>query len=418
MPRIVDFTSSLCRVALLLLTLGPSGLANCGKTQGELLSELEVSSEAAAENAWGGHQNRVVRTEGGIYTVYLSGSDPHTFRVAKIEDESTTTIFEEETNATPVHLLTDGEELHVVSWEDIGRFSVWSGAEDGFTEHASGISWHNGDPPYSGAGISSDGKIYLVTCIGGNGPAGEFEWASYDSASQNWSSKSSATISERHAYPYIVPHQDTFQIIAHRDVRWEVMGYTKPPEAFDYVFNQMAHWEVSSDGLSSTHVIHEETPNDEYLEVAAHNNWGGDVLLDSEGNVHVLYKVRGPSTGGDYVLRHAVLNAGSSVKDEPVDIANPGQSGLLAESQSGKLYILTYAQGSGGKQLSVHPTSDELGFELENPTVYTLNAPVEYPGITLAHIRGGSINSNIIDGGYASDGGTKWIYFSLKLPGT
>ena len=313
----------------------------------------------------------------------------------------------------PVNLLAspDGT-LHIIGWPN-GIGTMWSGKphEGQITmkkEAISGVSY--GDYPFNSAGIDSRGNICVLSSSGGEIPGGLFRWACFLPASKNWIFHSTL-LDYRFCYTYVFPNSDgSLSLISTRDVRWSALKYEKPDFInYDYVYNAFGYWytdNLSKGTLNRVYQI-EEKPTEifNYPEL----NATLDAYLDSNNEMHVIYRIKGASTNGVTLLREAVLaKDGTLIKDIqlPEDI---GMNPRIFQDTKGNFFIL----GSSGK---LYPAGRD-GVTLTDP--YQLNLGgynVEWSGFGISVPRTGSMVSDTIHVVYPSGNGTKWIYFEFNLP--
>lgn len=374
-----------------------------------------VTDKADPNNAWGGHQARIVRTDDGVFTAFItSDGDPFNQKwhlVWRRDSNEWVTIAEGNAGDGPVNLLTspDGT-LHVVGWPE-GIGTIWSGKPNLGSIQLSpttipGVM--NGYWSYYAAGITTNGDICIFTSTGGEDPGGEFLWACYMAQSDTWSSHTTS-LDYRHAYTYVFPQPNRqLSILSTRDVRWSALGYPQPPGAFDYVFNALGVWQTddfTKNPLQRTYAV-EEAPTEQFPAVFLDAQQ--DAYIDTFGQVHILYWVQGASTNGDFTSRHLILSAAGELLH---DVLLPGNGqhefARIFQDEAENFYLL---HSSG----MLYPAGKD-GLTLGTPIPLDLkNNTVEYSGFALSVPRTGTVASNVMDVVFPSDGGTKWVYFQLQ----
>ena len=106
-----------------------------------------------------------------------------------------------------------------------------------------------GNWPYGSAGIDAAGNLCVVNTneIYQNDQTvgGAYDWSCFVAAANKWVPKRSE-FDYRYAYTYVFPRSNgELSLVATRDVRWEQLGYVKPTDAFDYVFNAFRYWHTA-----------------------------------------------------------------------------------------------------------------------------------------------------------------------------
>jgi hypothetical protein len=389
------------------------------RVPGTIVPALEVVTNQAATgdggNPWGGHQSRIVRTGEGIFSAYTvdgSGNLDRKWRLARRqEDGGWKVIAAGDAGKDPVHLLAspDGT-LHVIGWPN-ATGTMWTGRPAGnqvemTKETIPGVARDNW--PYSSAGIDAAGNLCVLSTQGGR--PGIFQWACYLPGPGHWVSRSTST-DYGFRYTYVFPNPDGgLYLVSTRDVLWSALGYTQPPGTFDYVFNAVGFWrtdDLETQPLERLFLM-EEAPTDEYPEVRL--NAQEDVYLDTEGNLHILYHIQGPSLGGRWQNRHAVLAPdGGSL----ADVRIPDELGIyvrIFQDSAGNFYLL-------GSEGLLFPAGDD-GLSLGLPTVIDLQGyTVEYSGYAISAPRTGTPMSDVLEVVFPSGNEKLWVYFQLPLTG-
>lgn len=381
-------------------------------------TDLEVVTSNAATgdggNSWGGHQTRIVRTRDGIFTAYTvegGGYLDREWRLAwRQGDGSWLVVAQGVSGKDPVNLLAspDGT-LHVIGWPN-GIGTMWSGKPRGkelrMTEETiPGVASSNW--PYSSAGVDASGNICILSTQGAE--PGVFQWACFLQHQGSWISRSTST-DYGFRYTYVFPRPDGgLLLVSTRDVLWGVLGYTQPPNTFDYVFNAFGYWQT--DDIVNSPLkrvfLKEEQPTAAFPYVIL--NAQEDAYLDTAGNMHVLYHIQGESTQGAWITRHAILSPKGEVLNDVKIPEAAGDYSRIFQDARGRFYIL----GSSGL---LYPAGID-GVTLGTPVEIDLKGYiVEYSGFGISVPRTGTAIGNVLGVVFPSDGGTKWIYFQLTLP--
>jgi hypothetical protein len=398
------------------------------------LEWVEVVTHQAAvgdfNNGWGGHQSRITRASGGhLYTVYtvMEASDQspnaRAFRLARRDGNTWSIIGGAPVYGEPVHVVRGPDDtVRMIAMVDNGRFAMWTlepGSEDLVRSEIPG-AWHDGDPAYSAVGINPQGDVYLLASVGGGQPGGQLQWARYAAESQTWGPFNEIETDYRYAYAYLFPAAaGKLGVVANRDVLWSVLSNdsTNPD---NYAFNSIGYWQASepASGDPVGVIVRMEPATDEYPEPDAFNNYLGDAFVDMAGRTHVVYQLRGESTGGDEQLWHAVLDDGRVIHDARLG-TDHGWGGVMTQDSEGTLYLLAYRFGGGSRSsLDVYAALDDLGAEWANPVKIPFGEhEIRYSGITLAAPRTGTQNADYVDGAFPAGDSSdnEWVAFRLTL---
>ena len=393
-------------------------------------SPLEIVSDNTATgdggNIWGGHQTRIVRTAAGVFTAYtVAGSNDMAkeWRLAWRDANGRWPIVAQGlAGREPVNLLAapDGT-LYVIGWPG-GQGTIWSGKPaNGIVQMSAsaipGVA--QGHWPYGSAGIDRAGNLCVLSSntIFANGAeaGGQFDLACYLVGEQRWITQQT-TLDHRYAYTYVFPKMDgSLALVSTRDVRWETLGYQKPPGAFDYVFNAFRYWRTTDWRNAPLQVrsFAEEPQTAAYLDV--YLNAQMDAYWDTKDRMHILYVRRGATTGGETRFYHRLVTAaGAMLHDGEIQYNGDkamGWQARLFEDNQGRLYLISGYSGQ------LFPVASD-GFTLGAPTQLNFGGyPLAYTGVALAVPRTGTALSNVMDVVFGTKDERKWIYFQLELGG-
>lgn len=371
----------------------------------------EHASTGDGGNAWGGHQCRIVRTADGVFTAYtVSGKNDmnREWRLVWRRDEKWKIIASGLAGREPANLLAspDGT-LHLTGWPG-GKALRWSGRpHDGkITMQESPVpGLSDGHWPYGSAGIDKNGRLCVLSSEGEK--PGAFRWALLDPQSNTWTS-GVVPQEYRHCYTFVLPDsKGGLSLVSTRDVRWEKLGYTKPKDQFDYVFNQFSGWHSgnpANEPLRKIFALEERpTKKDPVVMCSAQ-----DAYLDTKGRLHVFYRRAGMGTGWGEEGRLAVLSSeGKLLSDEKT----PWSAGLMCrvfQDDRGRFYFLGsdgVIYGGGTERVSFkNKTKLKLGNNL-----------VEEAGFGIAAPRTGTAPGSHMDIVFPSGGGARWTYARILL---
>lgn len=364
-------------------------------------------------NAWGGHQCRIVRTRNGVYAAFTTeggGYLEREWRAAERTADGWRVIAQGVAGREPVNLLAapDGT-LHIIGWPD-GRARMWTltRAGEDWDLHQQPVGGQSsGYWPYNSAGIDLSGNICVLSSQGGEKPGGTFRWSNYSAAQQQWINRKT-DLDFRYCYTYVFPlAENGVSLISTRDVRWQALGYQKPDNASDYVFNAFRYWHADSSMAPLVErAFVEEPPTEAFPLVVC--NAQIDAYVDTGGHVHVLYSKAGSTTAGAVQQRHAVFSAhGETLFDGEIPHA-AGWYSRIFQDRNERFFLLgdagiIYLFADDG-----FTTVDSIRFDLQGYRV-------EYSGFGISVPRTGTPLGNVLDVVFPTNGGKDWIYFSLPL---
>jgi hypothetical protein len=367
-----------------------------------------------ADNQWGGHKLRIIRmSDDDIYTAYSTatagGALHNQWNLAKRTANGTWSVVATGmAGREPVNLLRGPrDQIYLVSWD--GGLPSLTTSTDGvhFSTQAIPGSWPRSDWPYSGAAIAPNGDIYVLQSDWAEKP-GKLYVGYQTAADCQWHFTTIAT-DYRYCYDYLFPTADgRLQVLGVRDVQWATLGWTQPADGFSYTFNGLRQFrttDISSQPFSNTLVaVDNQTAA---LEDA--NTPPRDVYVDASGIVHITYLREGADTSGSYVAHVATVDSSGTVLK---DVAVPGganQPRLYQSPTDERFYVISnqgqvYPAGADGTQYGSPVTLDLQGYHIYGPN-----------GVFLAAPRGGTPQSNIVDGVFATSSGG-WVYIRIQLP--
>ncbi|MFN8412539.1 MAG: hypothetical protein U0Z26_09150 [Anaerolineales bacterium] len=383
-------------------------------------SKIELITDNAATgdggNIWGGHQTRIVHTQDGIFTAYTvegGGYLNREWRLVKRQTDGTWLVLAQgESGREPVNLLAaPNGTLYIVGWPG-GVGTLWSGKpSENKIEMTSEVipNLPTGNWPYSSAGIDSQGDLCILASNGGESERGEFYWSCLQPITNQWTSQVSS-LDYRYCYTYVFPAPNgQLSLVSTRDVRWEALGYQKPADAFDYVFNAFGYWQtkdISTQPMTQLSFA-EERPTEQYANVLLDAQM--DAYLDTKGRMHILYWKMGATTNGASQSRHRIVSpSGEILFDEELP-QSAGYYSRIFQDKEENFYLITSSGNLFPMNEDGQITEDPITLDLEGNEV-------EYSGFGLSVPRTGTPLSNTIDIVFPSGNEHKWLYFQISLP--
>jgi hypothetical protein len=410
------------KTALILITILVITSFNLFSGQEIQLRKTKIILEVITDNAvaggdggnqWGGHQCRIVKTAVGVFTAYTSGAEDHFQRRWHLMHRTESGWQELATGKSgrePVNLMAgpDGS-LYIIGWPQY-QGTLWSGKpQDGVIDFKKEqiVAVYTGSHPYNSAGIDSDGNICVLSSVEDYDNMARFQWAYFNASRQEWIGRITF-LDYRHCYTYIFPHPNrSVSLVSTRDVRWQTLGYTQPPNTFDYVFNAFRYWTIANinQPLQELALI-EELPTAEYLKVDCRAM--NDVYIDTKEQLHVLYMRRGKSTSGRFKRYHAVYLNDGTVSYEGEMTYGSGHYCRIFQDKHQRYFIL---DDNGILYLL-----NEDSFTPKDAVELDLNDyQVNYSGFGLSVPRTGTKLSNTMHVVYPSREGKYYMYFQLKM---
>lgn len=399
----------------------------------ELVTAGSVADSANGGNDWGGHTNRVVRTALGVFTVYLlpqTSGDPNTQRRFALAyrhsdgsgwSEIATGVCGRD---TPYLLALPSGELWIIAFPN-GQLHTWNG-----TPAASGTSatitltgadrlshWYT--PlwaSYYGAGIGSDGSIYVFQAVGG-APSltAEWRWARR-SPDGTWTAKPTVTLPDntRFAYLYVLPDESGsgLSVIGTRDNLGSVLGY---PATDTYFFDAVTLSRTADATASTPSWTHTMIAQEDYSSgfpnpVAYAAQSGG--MADPDGRVHVSYWQQGDSTSGASTYRRKVRKADGTVVGPGSFSPGSGFHHHITNA-AGDVFIVSYGGGSS-VNFKVWEIADPDAGTVGTVTALDAVFAIGGPGIMPAHYQAGQERSDAVDCVFANGGSVYYMKLGLS----
>lgn len=371
-------------------------------------------------NWWGGHQTRIVRTsDNQVYTAYLvTGSRYNTssWKLMRRTDQGWMKITSGLAGREPVNILrTSSDRIKIVAWPNQAPYltTVIPAQNHAKSELNVPGQWKggsNGDWAYNAAGIGSNNDLCILQSESSLKPSA-LNWACVNAKNSNWSFQRTST-PYRYCYAYMIPSGNRLDMVATRDVTWPTLGYTKPPGAFDYVFNAIGAWGTSQkfSNPMSFRQVREESQTASFQNVKTRIE---DVYVDTNSRTHILYNCEGACKPDGAGRRHAILVGTNKVlRDVKISVEGPCR---LTQDTIGNFYTLCGVH----KQniLRVYPGISQDGLDIGSPAEFNMGShPFLGSGLAIAVPRAGVPLADYVDGVYPSGtGGNEWVYFRIRL---
>jgi hypothetical protein len=383
-----------------------------------------VTNNAATFNPKGGNQTRIVRTQDGVFAVYIiegSSDYDHKWRLVKRQSDGTWEVIAQgDAGMFPANLLAspDGT-LHVIGWSN-GIGTMWSGKpKDGKLVMTSTIILNavQGDLPYPAAGIDANGNLCVISVNPnktdplnlGKSTEAELRWAFYIPSQSQWVTQT-YEVDYRYTYSYVFPGPNgQLSLVATRDCSRELLGIAQPPGAAPWIFNAFRYWRTNDVSSETFQVLSfaEEIPTDQYPDPFLTIQ---DAYLDTKDRMHIIYQKSGATTGGGSRIRHRIVSAsGTTLLDENLPI-EAGQYCRIFQDKQERFYLLS--------SLALLYPLDQEGQSLGNPMKLDLEGhEVMWTGYSLSVPRTGTPLSDVMDIGFVSDNFESWAYFQLDFSG-
>ena len=399
------------------------------ETTGPRITLCEIVTDNAAPmawgapcgDAWGGNQPRIVRTEDGVFTTYITpGADwEKQWNLARRNEQGGWDVIAQggENNLrNPVHLTAEPDgTLHILGWPD-GTGKMYSGSPNDFEQGQFSTTSVPGMPtghywPYTACGTDLETGDLVMVLSDGEQP-GYLRTAYYHADTAQWSTRVTE-IPERHCYGYVFPDDGALSIVETRDVGWEVMGYTKPPgHQMNQVFNAWRYWQTDDFDTSDLTELAYEVLEPNYPGQLVNKSAQQDAYIDTAGRLHVLYwETTDPNESPWARPRHAVLEPdGTIIADVELPYDNNTSRYRIFEDASGRFWLID----CDGK---LYPAGTD-GLTLGNPIQLDLGGfTVQYQGYAIALPRTGTPLSNTVDITFHSGSDmSELVYVQLKLP--
>ncbi len=375
-------------------------------------------------NGWGSHAVRVERTStDDIFATYpVTGSSDLNRQWVLAHRAATggwSTVAQAAGGREPVDLLRQPQDmLRVVGWPGglptLGTAAGGNGTPPFATAAIAG-NFQQNDWPYHSAATNARGDLFVVQSgmdHSGSYVPGLLEGAYRTAADGQWHSINIPT-AMRYLYTVLLPNETGgLDIVGTSGVTWGDLGYTQPPSTtFGYVNDRVHYWHtdnLASQPFKEVEVAFNPQPagSNAYVYIFAY-----DAYRDTQGRVHIMYSMQGPSTGQNIVGHHAILENGAIVKDVTLQNVWCPDTARIIQDTTGQFDLITKC----GTSIYVWPADSVDGTQLGSPTTLDVSQYPPSSHLLLATPRGGSPVADYVDGVYPANNDGELVYFRIRL---
>ena len=406
--------------------------------------------------AWGGHQNRIVRTQNGVYMLVMvdvrSGStgDPslhpnnvRKFQILKIDASETTVLAEHEIAGQATSLVADKMgNLYVVCHDKTdaaqagyGRPTIYklSVGSNTLKQYFYDVdeAYSDGATNYEAVSVDADGNILvLVPYVNHTYGESRFIWTKFDVTTNQWSVAQQIKLDRCFLYPYILPQANgTFNVVAEIGIPYSAIE-VEAPDGYTFLVNEMRMWNIpawnSSAGVTQNWTYNIPFTEEEGYSVVQNASMG-DSYTDSMGYTHTIMcatRYLGMDTPPSAMV-YCVFDQNNELISETTPFIGNFSCSFVEDSR-GNLYLIKMESGSNRLELYAIDESHTkilTDIPLLSQKLYTENGtPLvqTYSGISIASPRGGSTIEDYVDiiiPAMPSESGqpTTWQYMRLSL---
>lgn len=416
-----------------------------------------------AESLHGGHQTRIVHTNHGTYMAYIDSSYNDVrelgFVIVKIENNEVKTLYNNRSpsDAAGINIVHDPKtgDVYVTAVPVVKHYPdgfdgeiawlalyVVDGKTDEVTEYKSeqkfAVQQGNGYGYSMPIVDVEQRKIYALYSSGGSLP-GYFAWFTFDMDTKTWQEGNITAPSDvRYAYFYgYADGKGGAYFVGERDMPCSTVPELKVKKKYEfaeYVWDRLCLFHVKDMTKPEFErvIVHDEdyTDGENGICINIQHNQNGDVYIDSEGRMHILYTARlinynyyngHPSGMLGATVYHAVYDGMECVYKEPIhyDVYNEEEKQdvytmRMMQATDGRFYILAMLTGSRkvGATVEVWKATDDLftQFELESKKQIAKKAVETF---NISSPRSFSVQDDVIDC-FFNNGGNIY-YFNVKL---
>ncbi len=415
--------------------------------------DLDNLGAPVASGAWlhGGNQTRILKTSHGVYCTYISGEsktvqdNPMTHYVfVKIGDDGTCTQLYDGyyfTMSNSPYIMADNDEnVYVVCGGGTGPAMkkglisyIWK-----YDPNVGEVVEYTANYNYSAGGAygyamgfidNYSGKIYLVNC--GGDRKGYFCIIGFDIESCTYGDPYTFYIEEgRHCYVFALPDgKGGFSLIAQHDVTTVASGHSK--EYFkkinytpNYVWDELRLFSFSTD--ENDEIIYNgllEIELAEYNEDSdmqpPQNNCakGGDVFVDSDGNLHIIYRSSYQNGLSYSCKKHVIVNKELQIVYKDEIAIDAFAETKMYETSDGVFYLFVMPQNSAMSEdalMKIFRSEDGINFtEIYEKTLEGCKWFTQH--ITAAQARNGSIIDNKLCAFIAVEPSWKYVTIDFDM---
>lgn len=354
--------------------------------------------DTGAAGSHGGQQTRICRTDHGTYVAFVSYQEDvkYYFYIVKIDDSDNVTVLHKDScpaDAALVNIAQDNNgDIYVTAFpadttKNASPKYSWlamyiiNREDDGITEIKAGPRFMNsGDFGYAMPMFDFENrKIYAI--YSGIGNPGKLSWFTYNIDTGSWQDNCITTVLEdmTHTYFYCFPDGNGGAlIVGERDISVDMMPELKiesgTPVYANYLWDKLDLFIIPdmTKGICRMVNIQEADYSraDEGIAPINQNNQNGDVFIDSNGLLHVIYIsyladydiADGVVTHGE--TRHAIYSGGECIYNEVMKLNNKDLYYYLrmAENSDGELVLISIPI-STEEHLEIYKAADSMGKE-------------------------------------------------------
>jgi len=419
----------------------------------DVLALVGLGGESVGNH--GAHQTRVVSVSSGTYigvsvnpSIQYDSDNGERYMAVLLRvnhDGSVEKLYTEYTlsGSTTVCLMADKN-------EDVW---MWCGWSEGTADELQLKLWHYdvsenivnsyetiqkvGEMRYGSSLIDAENEKIYAIMNGGGGIGGIMLWCEFDMKTKEWQKAVALDIDYRICYHYSFPDGNGgFVTVAERDVMGPSVASNVPGLSVGDAIKQLRSRWLESDGLwDELYLLHIEDPTVAEaklitVEEATYDVENGvyprvlnvynDVLLDANGNLHVLYTMEDDGVAG-IQRRHKIYDVSDNMKllYEGDTVALYGKtvnySNRFFEDAAGNVYILASCEHASS-QVEVWKATDELNSQFKLVHIEALNGMGQTLGMNafiIGNRRSNSTTSNIAS--VIVPNNDTWYAFSIDL---
>ncbi|MBR6557882.1 MAG: hypothetical protein IKT70_02615 [Clostridia bacterium] len=412
----------------------------------------------------GGQQMRVCHTDRGTYCAFASdfggkwSSGIQKYYVAKIDGDRQISIlhygeFESDSNEILVNIAQDINGDILVVTASPGHLGVC--VIDSETDKA---EEYNAWPEFTGDGNGYDTDGYSqsmfdfenrkIYAFFNGGEEGRYflEWFVFDLETMSWDNGTETRPGYSHAsyfanlegvgrHCYLYPFPDGnggAYVVGVRAIYAEDCNYIEkdmePVEDWGnsrYLWDQMGIFHIPD--LASTENIAYDAVHRAYVEGGKDgiwsqiiNNYSGDVFIDSNGYIHIIYLYylydflgTNPELDNNAHYRHAIYDGMECIFNEEITLPEKGVTSyrpMIRQSPDGKLHLIAAKKSGDGAGLYFYSAEDELGRNWKYEKNELFEDGLTVLGMSVSGVRDGSTQDGTLSCFFYGNGNTGYTF--------
>ncbi|MBR5454135.1 MAG: hypothetical protein IKV54_08650 [Clostridia bacterium] len=371
----------------------------------EAVSILEKGGiDSGASGSHGGQQTRICRTDHGTYAAFVSYQDDNKyyFYIVKTDGSDNVTVLYEDwcpADAALVNIAQDNNgDVYVTAFPvDTTQSArpqyswlamyVISAETDQVTEIEAKLRFN--DTCSGGYGYAmpmfdfENRRIYAI--YSGVGDPGKLSWFTYNINTGSWQDECITTVLEdmTHTYFYCFPDGNGGAfVVGERDISVDMMPELKfdsgSPVYASFLWDKLDLFIIPDMTKGDCRMVSIEDADysraDEGIAPINQNNQNGDVFIDSNGLMHVIYisyladydlAGGGETTSAKHgEIRHAIYSDGVCIYNEKMKLQNEDLYYYIrmAENSDGELFLITFPINSE-EYFEIYKAADGRGEE-------------------------------------------------------